>query len=50
MVLERRKGVKAEGGEAVDPLAIDLLGKMLALNPAKRMLPREALTSHPYFQ
>ena len=47
-VNERRAKVKQTGAEAVDPHAIDLLTKLLALNPAKRLLPRAAL-QHPYF-
>lgn len=48
VVQDRREKVKA-GAEAVDPQAIDLLAKLLTLNPANRILVGEAL-AHPYFQ
>ena len=48
-VIQERRNAQKEGAEAVDPAAIDLLGKLLALNPARRILPREALSSHAYF-
>jgi len=47
-IIQSRRDKVKQGCETVDPLAIDLLGKLLALNPAKRLLPRQAL-EHPYF-
>lgn len=47
-VIRERREAQKPGAEAVPVEAIDLLGKLLALNPAKRLLPRQAL-SHAYF-
>ena len=47
-VIQARRDQVKIGAESVDSQAIDLLSKLLALNPAKRMLPRQAL-AHPYF-
>ena len=47
VIQQRREKVKP-AGEAIDPQAVDLLGKLLALNPSKRLLPAQAL-QHPYF-
>ena len=39
VIMERREKVRP-GGEALEPQAIDLLKKLLALNPSKRLTAR----------
>lgn len=41
-------GLKKKLGGCVEPLALDLLSKMLSYNPQTRITPFQALT-HPYF-
>ena len=49
VIQERRQKQKSDAEtNEVDPQAIDLLSQLLALNPSKRLLPRQAL-AHPYF-
>lgn len=41
-------GLKRKMGPGVEPLLIDLMGKLLSYNPLTRIKPLQALT-HPYF-